>query len=526
MTQRSPARILLAAGLWILILGGIGCVVRYVLFPDLLREWQARLFSDTGSDSAYRIGVRVAADSFSGYALLRAPRLKERLAQEGIRLTVLDDGADYAHRMRALARGDVEMAVFPINSFLQCGAREGTIPATIVYVIDETVGADAMVAHASALPGISALNSPEARIVLTPDSPSEFLARVMLASFHLPRFPASDWMIPAKGAEDALRQLQESDPSSPRAYVLWEPYVAGALSDPKVHVLLDSAKMKGYIVDVLVARRTFLRDEPEVVRTVIEAYARTVYEHRDTMIDLLLADAKAVGSPVDRPTAERLAQGIEWKNTLENYAHFGLIRDASSPVETLDDILLKIGAVLMKTGALQQDPLAGAPHQLLFTRHLEAMRDDAFHPGRDINILDGIPATDGDERIRAPRTVRRLTGHEWESLRTVGELRVDPIRFGRGTARLNIQGERVLATLAAHLDSWPSYYLTVIGVAEGSDAQETAALALATARAEAAVASLQKHGVSPDRIRSVARTATSGGSADRAVLFVVGQLPY
>ena len=67
-------------------------------------------------------------------------------------------------------------------------------------------------------------------------------------------------------------QLRAGRASERRAFVLWEPYVSKALKQPGVHVLLDSSKLQGYIVDVLVAERQFLKDHPDKVKAVVEAY--------------------------------------------------------------------------------------------------------------------------------------------------------------------------------------------------------------------------------------------------------------
>jgi hypothetical protein len=98
-----------------------------------------------------------------------------------------------------LRDGQTQFAVFTIDSLLAAGAKGGDFPATIVWVIDETKGSDAMVAYPSGVANLQDLNHASARIVLTPNSPSEFLARVVLANFHLPNLP-EQWKVEANGA--------------------------------------------------------------------------------------------------------------------------------------------------------------------------------------------------------------------------------------------------------------------------------------------------------------------------------------
>ncbi|HJN89257.1 MAG TPA: hypothetical protein QGG93_02905, partial [Verrucomicrobiota bacterium] len=59
----------------------------------------------TGSSSQYKHEITISADLFSGYAVLRSSQIRDNLKPKGIRLTVVDDGADYAARLEALEDG-------------------------------------------------------------------------------------------------------------------------------------------------------------------------------------------------------------------------------------------------------------------------------------------------------------------------------------------------------------------------------------------------------------------------------------
>ncbi len=99
MAERNNTSLLIAALLWVLILGGIAATVRYFIRPQLEERRQEKLAGQTGSEGKYKHKVVLAADGFSGYALLRSPELEERLKRRGIRLSVVDDGADYRARL-------------------------------------------------------------------------------------------------------------------------------------------------------------------------------------------------------------------------------------------------------------------------------------------------------------------------------------------------------------------------------------------------------------------------------------------
>ena len=524
MAARTPKSILTAVVLWIVILGGIAASLRFFVFPEFREKKREKLALQTGSGGKYRQQIRVAADRFSGYCILRSPELQHRLGASGIKLTVEDDGADYMHRIKALRDGDVEMAVFPVNSFIQSGIALGEFPASMVYVIDETAGADAIVAYRDAVPSIDALNRSDARIVLTPDSPSELLARVMIASFNLPELPEKKWMVKAAGSADDYKKFRGDSHRKPVAYALWEPDVSKALKHDDAVVLLDSSKLKGFIVDVLVIERRFLIEHYDDAKAVVEAYARTAYEKRGDMAALIEADARQLGEKLTAADARQLAQGIRWKNTLENYAHFGVSGRAHS-LENIEDIILKISDVLAKTGAMGGRDLPVAPNALYYNRIVSEMKAADFHPGRAVNVLSGVDLGANNEAVRGGQKLEPLTEQQWNALLPVGELRVEPISFGRGTARVNLQSRRELVELAGTLKSWPEYYLTVTGrVRPGGD--ERAVLQLAKDRAEAAVQVLVGEGVEPERIRSFAKVAAENAAEAQSVSFVVGQPPY
>ena len=521
---RTPKSILIALILWAIIFAGIAAIVRFLILPVFEEKRQAALMDQTGSRGRYKHEIKLAVDNFSGYCLLRSPELASDLKQDAIKLTLIDDGANYTKRTEALKKGAVDMAVFPINSFLQTGAQLGSFPASIAYIIDETQGADAIIAHKSQIKNIQDLNRKDARIVATSDSPSEFLSRVLTASFHLPEFPESGWLIEAEGSTAAYERFRSEGDSNAHAYALWEPHVSRAKRDKNTVVLIDSSKLRGYIVDVLVIRRELLIKHYNLAKTFIEYYARTVYKNKDDMVSVVIEDSKRLGGDLSQDDARNIVDGIAWKNTLENRAHFGLLDNQSSQ-ETIEDSILKIIDVLVKTGALTKDPTQGKIRSLYFDQILKDMEAENFHPGRRLTIIEGIDPGKSDERLQAVDTLPALNPAQWDSLLPVGELRIQPIQFGRGTDRLTLQGKRDVKALAKTLESWPGYYLVITGRArQGGD--ESAALELAQRRADATLTVLIENGISRHRLKTKAVIDTSDSPEAQTVSFLVGQLPY
>jgi len=465
------------------------------------------VFEETSSDSRYQHTVGVALDSFSGYAVLRSPELKKQLAAKKIRLRMEDDGADYAGRLASLRSGETPMAVFTIDALLKVCAETGDLPGTVVAIIDETRGADAVVAYKSAVPNIDALNRTDMRFVLTPDSPSETLARVVMSHFQLDNLGRKPF-VESTDAEAVYKAYRKSDPNAPQAFVLWEPYVTKVLENPNTHIVADSSKFHGYIVDVLVVNRDFLVKNHDLVREIMASYFRAAYHYRDTMVSLVLEDAKQTGTPLSQKQAENLVKGIWWKNTVENFSHFGL--QSSGSTQLLEDMIGNITNVLITTDAIGSDPTNGQPTTLFYDKLVGELQKSNFHPQLSAEKIR-------EEQINLPK----LNEQQWQQLTPVGTLAVPKLVFARGTDRLNGSSKATLDDLVSKLRSLPQAYVLVKGNASRRG-DLVANKELAMKRAVAAARYLRDAGVDTNRIRPLAGEPSGATS----VSFVLGQPPY
>ena len=526
MSQKRAKGCLVASVLWCIILVVLAIAYKFLVHPQLTEK----LAEETGSSSQYTDEIRIAADSFSGYAILRSDEVKQSLRQDGIKLTITDDQADYASRLDSLKNGDTDLAVFTIDSYLTAGAKAGEFPGSIVLIIDETKGGDAILGKPSAIKSLQDLNDPEAKIVLTPNSPSEFLARVVLAHFDLPNLP-ENWIRAADGAQSVLDQARRTGNREKNAFVLWEPYVSRAVNDHGLSILLDTSKLEGYIVDVLVAQRSFLRDHPEKVSTFVQAYLRAGFKHSQAdsgMVKLIQKDASDSGvENLDSAQAQQVVSGIQWKNTLENYAHFGIRpKSEANTLPHLEDIIMNIVDVLVKTGAVDNDPLSGNYHTLFYRKILSDLQDQGFHPGRNLNVVSGLgQGLEAVESIRSTTEATAISDSQWNSLRPVGELRIKPLVFVRGSSNVSMTSKRDLAAVAKKLETFPEFYVRLIGQtrAEGdADANQR----LAEQRAAAVAQQLTEAGIGTQRIRTEAAPSVNRSGAAQSVRFIVGQLPY
>lgn len=506
----SKGKLVAVVMVW-LVLFGIGAVGwKFLIQPrrEVAEERRRTEMLQVGSsDSRYDHRVNLQLDSFSGYAVLRSEAFAKELSQKSIKVNLIDDQADYGARLKSLQNGETQFAVFTIDALLKTCAEAGELPASIVAMIDETRGADAVVGYQQKFQSVDDFNDPSVRFVLTPDSPSETLARVVMTHFELPNL-AQDPIVAAKDARDVYERYRQASQDGAQVFVLWEPYVSKMLENPNMHTIVSTRDLFGYIVDVLVVSRQFLQSNEQVAREVVECYFRAAYQHRGKMTELVLDDAKRQGEALSRKQADRLVEGVQWKDTQRNYAHFGI--QPNSSVEHIEDMIGKISKVLIATGAMNSDPTGGKPNLLFYDKVLQNLYDEQFHPSGQMSS-DGL-----DDTIK----LRALNDQEWNAITTVGTLRVPRLVFAPSKAVLLSSSRATLEELANTLRT-QRYYLKIRGVATRQGSREKN-LSLAEQRAQAAFDDLKDKGIAPERMRAMEPTLGDVPS----VQFTLGQLPY
>ena len=456
------------------------------------------------SESRYDHRLEFGIDSFSGYAVFRSDAFAEELSKKSIKVNLTDDRADYTARLESLKSGQTQMAVFTIDALLKTSSQMGDLPASIVAMIDETRGADAIVGYKEKFRSVDDFNNPEVRFVLTPDSPSETLARVVMAHFDLPNL-SDNPIISAKDARDVYEQYRKSSQHEPKVFVLWEPYVSKMMENPNVHTIISSRDLFGYIVDVLLVSRDYLAKNRAVVKDVIECYFRAAYEYRGKMDELVLDDARKQNEPLTRNQAENLVNGIQWKDTQRNYAHFGISENRS--VQHIEDMIENISEVLVATSAIDADPTEGKPNLLYYDSILRELATEKFHPA-------GVGEVNGAIQLR------ELTDRDWESLTPVGTLKVPTLVFSRNSSKLLASSRNILDDLADTL-STSQYYVKIRGNATRAGDLDLNKK-LAAARAQAAADYLVEQRIDRHRIRAVGAEPSEASS----VTFMLGQIPY
>jgi outer membrane protein OmpA-like peptidoglycan-associated protein len=167
-----------------------------------------------------------------------------------------------------------------------------------------------------------------------------------------------------------------------------------------------------------------------------------------------------------------VVRGIAWKTTADNYTHFGLNANPSSPLPSVTEMVANIGKVLHDTGAISRQV---QPEAFFDKETMKALADAKFSPD-----------TPGDI---------------WTDLRpVVGSVSKDVIRFRAGSSKISDTAEDQLQEVVALMKKNPGFYLEVRGASGGNtEADKEVALA----RAKAVVQWLERNGVEAQRMKAV-----------------------
>jgi outer membrane protein OmpA-like peptidoglycan-associated protein len=238
-------------------------------------------------------------------------------------------------------------------------------------------------------------------------------------------------------------------------------------------------------------------------------------------------DAKAAGENLSERDAQRLIKGVQWKNTLENYAHFRLLgQQESGGLEDLEEIITKVSRVLVNTGALGADAISVPANTLFYDKTMKELQASGFHPSKKLGIVENGGTMPSE--IRGEVELPELSDSDWAALAPVGQMRINPVSFLRGTDELSVQSKRDIDDLAVRLRSMPMYYLYVVGHAR-AEGDPQANQSLAENRAKSVADYLMagdKVSISKNRIRTMAAKPSSQSGDEQSVTFQLGQRPY
>lgn len=471
------------AAIVVVVLGVLAVLgVRFI--GPVLREQMQR---DTSDAAALRGRIRVGIDNWVGYFPLCSPEMRRRILADGYDLRCEDDRADYAARFQRLGDGELQFAVGTVDAYL-LGGGGADFPGAIVAVLDESKGGDAIVANKAVVPTLDALKTARGvRITYTDASPSAHLFKSVGVHFDLPQMADATraWYLPSDGSADALKKLRAGEA---QVAVLWQPDVSLALADPNLVKLMGTEDTDKLIVDILLASRKVIQEDPEIVGLLLRRYFETLDHYQRTPGQLRADVAQATALPVEQ--VEAMLDGVDWADLGENAALWFGTGSAAGRGNGLNEAIGSAAGILVAAGDVDQNPLPDQdPYRITNSQFVAAlMAEQASAPV----VADG---NDGLSRGFAP-----LDEAGWSRLRPVGTLRIEAVSFARATAQVDTEGEAALKAVTEKLAHYPNFRLVVRGHT-GTDGDAEANQALSRERAQAVSDYLQSHyGVDADRV--------------------------
>lgn len=472
------------------VLLGLGCIGAYKLLSGWLaakKEAAAQADAKTGaSDAKVNRTIRTHGDGYSGYFFMNSPEMKIQAARRGLGTDFTDDGGKYAQRLEKFAKGECDAIVLPVNSYLEHGFKHN-YPGVIVASIAESRGADVILGFEDKLPTgkVSDMNDASHKIVYTADSPSSFLIDLTIVDFDLFNLKTTNtWRDEVASSTEVFEKAKRREGNF---FVMWEPDASRALREiPGLKVVWASDRFSGYIVDVFVFRRDFVKAHEDDVVRYFEAYFSAMRAYKSDRARLFEDMRAATGLKQDE--IEPVLQKIDWYDLQANCnRQFGLKTGIeTTSVEGLVNTILACTNVLVKTGKLQKDPL-GDPYRIINTSILK-------------QVQARLPADIGSQAGK--RAFTQLPEEKWKSLRPIGTLRVEPIAFQQGSATLDVEGEEQIDKIAELFNNnYPDTRIVIKGhTSPGSDEDEN--VKLSRERADAVLQRLiGVHAMSANRFR-------------------------
>ncbi len=484
-----------------LIIVGVLVILGMKFVLPMIQDKTQKATSDARSTKGT---VTLALDNWVGYFPLGSQEMKKRMRRSGYILECINDGADYAERMRKIKKGEYQFAVATVDSYVLNGAVEN-FPATIIGVLDESSGGDAVLAWKDRVKDVDSLKREQgAKVAYTPGSPSEHLLKSMAVHFDIPslRDRSGNWKTHTEGSEQALKKLLAKDVD---VAVLWEPDVSRALEKGQGEIvkLLGTEDTEKLIVDVLLVNREFARDQPEVVKVLLSNYFRTLKYFRDNPDDLM--ESIVDDTDLDKKKVATMLKGVKWVNLADNnQSWFGNSSFGAIPEEGLIDTIEAVVQILRDAGDFAENPLPDKdPYRITNSQfvaelHQEGLSAGQFKKAGELKVPDGPEGSGSLERPFA-----QLADPQWERLREIGTLKVRPIVFQSGTSELTYNGKQELDKAVEYLRHYPNFRVVIKGHT-GLSGDAKANRQLSQARADAVKRYLQvTYSINENRLRSV-----------------------
>ena len=445
----------------------------------LSRPWRdahraADLFARTSDARQYKRTVTIWGDDWLGYLVLRSPRFAHALADHDIGVRWAME-TDFQKRFEGLRDGKCDFVAATLDSYLTNGNATGW-PGAVTFVIDESFGGDAIMAGDS-VKSLDDLNKPGTRGAFVGLSPSEFLLRSEISHFHLDRLRPGLEKSRVDDVGTAYNALKDKRVDFA---VLWEPMVTLAMREiPGAHVLIDTSKAQGLVIDIALARRQLIESDPELARTVTHAYFEALHDYLNN--PAAFTEAAAHDSGKSAGDAETMLRGIRF-TTLDDNVQDWMRKGRDTQDARLAVSVRQIQAVL-RDHQQRIDLPNDDPDSILYRETINAV---GAHPEGIAKLAGGAAAANnsGAGAHRLGDYYPALTPEQWDALskQVRGTLLDEPIVFRPGQTEIPDDFQVSIREAAPKLTNYPTFRVVVEAHVSPGDSPD-ADQALSDARA-------------------------------------------
>jgi outer membrane protein OmpA-like peptidoglycan-associated protein len=336
-------------------------------------------------------------------------------------------------------------------------------------------------------------------IAFTPGSPSEHLLKTIAAHFNVPALRSQnftkDKRIETKDSVEAFEKLKTKKVS---VAVLWEPNVSKALSLPGVEKIIGTENMTGVIVDILVVNRDFALKYPERVDLLLRTYFRVLKSYTDSPNDLrqdITTELK-----IQSDSVQKMLDGVAWINLSDNCRRwFGISGVGQVSEQLLVDVIESTTGILIESGDFKTSPLPEKdPYRIINRQFIETIYNSGIKNGFANIVAGSGPVPSGVDHL-----FKVLSDDQWGRLRSVGSIKVDPIKFQTGRFELDVSEKEKLDAAVDRLKHYPTFRI-LIGGHTSLLGETEANKILSQERADAVVRYLMvTYNIDQNRIRAV-----------------------
>ena len=252
--------------------------------------------------------------------------------------------------------------------------------------------------------------------------------------------------------------------------MLWEPQVTKALREiPGAHVLIDTRNAQGLVLDIALASRRIIADDPDLAETVTRAYFTALHDYLNNASDFTRAAAHDSGK--NEADAETMLRGIRFatlEDNAQDWLYDGKDRDAhlAAGVRPIQAIL--------RDHQQRVDLPSDDPYSILF-------RETVHRVARNRGAVASLTASAASAANNNNPPGRRLGEYypplsetEWTELskQVRGTLLDEPIVFRAGQSEIPEDFQNLIRDAAPKLANYPNFRVVIDAHVSPGDSPE------------------------------------------------------